>query len=312
MPESAPVAVIDLGTHSALLLIAQRQRNGTLNVLNEDFKITRLGSGIEKSANLLPQNQQATLDELHLFKKKITAYGCTQITVLATEAIRKAANASGFLNLLQNQFGWQVKVLSPQEEARFSYLGAISVFDHFATKLFSVIDVGGGSTEITKGRGKKIECSQSFAMGAVRLAERFNYREKIVSFDIPGIQEMLNESFDEPELKKLTEDALLVGTGGTITTAAAIHNGMKKYDPNVINKTSLTLDQLLMLFEDLNARSLKERQQVKGLEPGREDVILYGLMIYIHLMQKAGIWRIKVSGGGLRHGFLLAQMSDSD
>ena len=308
MSKAAPVAVIDLGTHSALLLIAEKQAGNGFTVLKEDFKVTRLGAGIEKDEILLPQNQENTFKELREFKKEIEAFGCGQVTVLATEAMRRAANALTFLDALHKEFNWQVKVLTPEEEARFSFLGAISVYEDFTSKLFTVIDVGGGSTEITKGRGKEIERSRSFPVGVVRLAERFDYRERMVSFDIPTVQEILDAQFDAAELKKLTEDTFLVGTGGTITTAAAIHHGMETYDPNVINNTSLTLDQLLMMFEDLNARSLEERRQVKGLEAGREDVIIYGLMIYIHLMQRAGVWRIRISAGGLRHGFLLANV----
>ncbi len=307
MKKTAPVAVIDLGTHSALLLIAELQENNRLHVLKEDFRITRLGAGIGKSDELLPENQAYALTQLKTFQNEIKEFAVDRTVVLATEALRQASNANAFLQRIQDAFGWQVTVLSPQEEAQLTYLGAVSVFDDFASKPFTVVDVGGGSTEITMGKGKSIKNIRSLPVGVVRLAEKLNYKEKIISRDIAGIQEFLDAWFDEYELKKLTEDTILVGTGGTITTAAAIKQKMEVYDAETIDKTSLTLDELLMMFEDLNAKSLQERKAVPGLEAGREDVIIYGLIIYIHFLQRAGIWRIKVSSRGLRHGYLLGE-----
>ena len=306
MKETAPVAVIDLGTHSALLLIAELRENNRLDVLKEDFTITRLGAGIGKEDELLPENQENALTQLIAFQKEIEAFKVGQTVVLATEALRRASNANMFLQRIQDAFGCRVKVLSPQEEAQLTYLGAVSGFDDFAFKLFTVADVGGGSTEISVGRGKKIKNILSFPVGVVRLAEKLNYKEKIVSSDIAGIQEFLDAWFDEYGLKKLMEGAILVGTGGTITTAAAIKQKMEAYDPETIDKTSLTLDELLLMFEDLNAKSLQERRAVPGLEVGREDVIIYGLIIYIHFLQRVGVWRIKVSSRSLRHGYLLS------
>ncbi len=309
MSEIKRTAVIDLGSHSALLLIAEVERGGTLKILKEDFKVTRLGLGLGSEGRLLPQQQETALARLREFKHTIAGFGEVPVTVLATEALRRALNADAFLQSVQRELGWKVRVLTPQEEARYSYLGAISVYEDFKAKLFTVIDVGGGSTEIVRGRGEKIEMSRSFPVGAVGLAEQLHFRERIVSGDIPAIQEFLDARFNESELKKFTDEAILVGVGGTITTAAAIHERMTKYDPERINRTSLTLDELLLLFEDLNAKSPEERRAVVGLEAGREDVIIYGLIIYIHLLQRSGVWRIKVSARGLRHGFLLAEIS---
>lgn len=311
MTSNRPVAVIDLGSHSALLLIA-RWQNGTLTPLKELFKITRLGQGLGESGRLLAENMQRALGILKEFKKEIANFGCTRVFVVGTEALRRAENADAFLQQIKAQFGWEVDVVTPQEEASLSYLGAISVFDNYDQKNFTVIDVGGASTEMTLGKGIHIKETQSFPMGAVALAEAFQFKEKLNRPDLPKIRDFLDEIFDADLLKTLTVNALLVGAGGTITTLAAVKAQMPAYDSQVIDKISLTLDELLLVFEKLNALNLSERRQLKGLEPGREDVIIYGTLIYIHILQRAEKWRIKVSSRGLRYGYLLKKRDAFD
>ncbi len=306
MKINTPLAVIDLGSHSALLLIAQME-NGHIIPLKEDFKITRLGQGLSKNDELQPQNRQRTLDVLIDFKKEIASFNCKKVFVIGTEALRRAKNTGTFLQQIKERLSWDTQVLTPLEEAAQSYLGAISAFNDFENKKFTVIDVGGASTEITKGDGVQIEKKRSFPVGAAVLAEKFNFKEKLNRPDIPKIRDMLDGLFEIDALKALTAESILVGSGGTITTLAAVKAKLEAYDANVINKMYLTLDELLLLFEKLNAHLLSERRKIKGLESGREDVIIYGALIYIHILQQTEKWRIKVSSRGLRHGYLLSQ-----
>lgn len=309
MPDNLLRAVIDLGSHSALLLVVRTEK-GQLVPLKERFRITRLGQEVNNLGYLPQENQQRALDVLEEYRHELQTMECREVTVLGTEALRRAQNADELVQKIKQRFGWEVRVLSAQEEATYAYLGAISAFENFREKNFTVIDVGGASTELTLGRGVQIKSDASFPIGAARLAEEFGFKEKLKRSDLPKIREFLDGIFDEKALQTLTTNALLVGTGGTITTLATVKMQAETYDPEKIRRISLTLDELLLLFEKMNALTLKERRQLKGLEAGREDVILYGTLIYIHILQRTEKWRIKVSPRGLRYGFLIAQMQD--
>ena len=141
MPDKSLKAVIDLGSHSALLLIAQIE-NGRLLPLKERFRITRLGQEVNNLGYLPYENQQRALDVLEEYRHELQTAGCSKVTVLGTEALRRAQNARELVQKIEQRFGWEVRVLSPQEEATYAYLGAISAFENFGEKNFTVIDVG--------------------------------------------------------------------------------------------------------------------------------------------------------------------------
>ncbi|WP_456408994.1 Ppx/GppA phosphatase family protein [Caldithrix abyssi] len=310
MTTDQPLAVADLGSHSALLLIA-RQKGGELEVLHEDFVITRLGQGVKQSGLLSEERQQLALQVLKDFKEQAARFGCSALEVIATEALRKARNAESFSQRARQTLNLSIKVLSAGEEARFAYLGAISVFDGFEKQKFTVIDVGGGSTETTLGRGRKIEAHASFPLGAARLAEEMNFKIRLTDEDYLRLQERVERELVNNPLRNEKDDSrVVVGSGGTITTLAAIVHRMRVYDAQRISKTTLELEQIKAWFRRINAMDLKERLRLPGLEAGREDVLPYGLLIYVTMMEAGQIKRLHVSARGLRFGFLLSLLNN--
>ena len=306
--KNKPQAVIDLGSHSVLLLIARKEKE-KLKPLFEDFAISRLGRGLERSAQLTEQRQTETLNILRRFKQKAQEFDCRQIDVIATEAMRRARNARQFKQRIEQELQLQVKILSPEQEAVYSYLGAISVIEEFENQSFTVIDVGGGSTEITLGRGGQILQHASVPVGAARLAESINFKVKLCSSDRMGLMQIVKDELEKLSFwNEITPSRVLVGSGGTITTLAAVFHQMKHYDAQIINRTVLDKEQIWQMYYRMNEMNLAERLKLAGLEAGREDVITYGMIIYLTIMELRQLPWIRVSAGGVRYGYLLGNL----
>ena len=302
---SKPLAVIDLGSHSALLLIA-RVEGEQLKVLQEDFVITRLGQGLNESGKLSKERQGAALQVLQHFKQKAEAHNCQSVQVIATEALRRAHDADEFIRQIEQELQLPVSVLSPQQEATCSYLGAISVIENFKNKRFTVIDVGGGSTEITLGQGQEIVKHASLPVGASRLAEAMDFKVKLGSSDRMGLMQIVKIELEKIAFwNEIDSSRVLVGSGGTVTTLAAIHHGMERYDAQRVSQTVLDREQIWKLYYQINDLDLEERLKLPGLEAGREDVITYGTIIYLTIMELRQLPWIRVSARGVRFGYLI-------
>ncbi len=304
MNSSKPVAVVDLGSHSALLLIA-RHHHGDWQPLYEAFRITRLGEGLQQNGLLSEKSQQRALRTLREFKAVCQQWSCKQVYVLGTEALRLAQNSEQFAELLSRELDWQLNILSPEQEAVCGYLGAISVFPNFKEQAFTVVDVGGGSTEITLGKGVHIEKNASLPIGAARLARGMDFKVTLCSSDRMGLMQLIKTELENlPFWNEIKDSRVLVGSGGTITTLTAVHHKMEHYDAQLINRTTLDREQLWQLYYRINDLTLEERLKLPGIERGREDVLIYGTIIYLTLMELRKLELIRVSARGLRYGYL--------
>ncbi len=227
--------------------------------------------------------------------------------------MRQANNAQEFIKEVKKRLGLKVHILTAEQEAVFSYRGAISVVDNFEQKAFVVIDVGGGSTEITLGEGTNIHNRASMSIGAVTLAEQMRFKIQLGSSDRMGLMQVVKSELVKLAVWNEINDSLVViGSGGTITTLAAIHHRLKNYDADVINHTLLERSQIWQMYYWLNDLDLNRRKAVPGLEPGREDVIIYGMLIYLTILELRQLLWIRVSARGLRFGYLLTKLEKSN
>ncbi len=284
-------AAIDIGTNTVRMMIGS-VKDGKVTVKEQYLKETRLGSGIIKGS-LIPRAIDRTLKELEQFFKITRDYEIEDVTVVATSAVRDALNGRDFAEKVRDITGWQVNILSGEEEARFSYDGALS-----AVSLLSgfpiVIDIGGGSTEIIYETDGKVKAT-SINIGAVRLGE--------MPLSLPELQKIIF-----PAVKKIAEEKQLysiIGVGGTVTTAAAIEYGIEKYSRQAVDGKNLSLKKINDLKIKLDQMSLEERKKVPGLMPQRADIIIPGLNILIAFLELVGINDIAVSDAGILDGLLL-------
>jgi exopolyphosphatase/guanosine-5'-triphosphate,3'-diphosphate pyrophosphatase len=296
-------AIIDLGTNSVLLLIGQSSDSGRIDVLHQRYVVSRLGAHVFEKGDLQPEAMARTLSVLQEFSRDIKNWQVDQVHLIGTEALRRAGNTGFFANLVREQLGWQLQVISGAEEAVYGFTGAVDGLD-YENKESAVVDVGGGSTEIIYGRDQAIQDFISLPLGVVELAEKFRMKVQLTEQDRDTIRKKIRTELEQIFfLKKLKTEKVLIGVGGTITTLAAVKENLQRYDPDQIHGYVLDKKSVIEIFESLNRLTLPQRRQIPALVRGREDVILYGTLIYLEVMEFAGFNRVIASDRGLRFGY---------
>lgn len=291
-------SVIDLGTNTCLLLTAKFQDN-TLTKLYEAQEIPRLGKDLYETGMI---SQDSFQNVLNIFKKYNTVsqeHGSEKIFAFATSATRDAKNSKDFIDFIENGTGIRIRIINGEEEAKYSYEGA--VFDLYKRNEYAVLDIGGGSTEISYKDHDAI-CSVSFDMGAVRLFEN-NLKSEMNSHILESMRISIRNKLNSSELKR--GNRLLVGVAGTITTLSAIKSGLKKFNEQVIHKDILLISDIRDIFDKLITMTAEERLELGEFMKGRSDVIIPGTLILMETMKYLNANQIIVSAKGLRYGLLL-------
>ncbi|MGQ9557892.1 MAG: Ppx/GppA phosphatase family protein [Desulfurispora sp.] len=281
------VAVIDLGSNSLRLLIADVSGPHSLKRLHFALKTTRLGEGIG-GGYLLPGAVQRTLAALQEFQDQVAAWNCRKVAVVATSAVRDAANREDFCRLVERTTGWPVRVLQGEEEAQYSYRGVL-LAGGFPPGVV-VADVGGGSSELTTQRSGQL-ISRSVPVGAVRMTEGGHSATEIRRLLEPLVQPLAGEPV-----------GFLVGVGGTATTLAAIDLEMNLYQPEKVQGYALSRSRVEQIHRRLAGMTLEERRRLPGLQPARADIIVAGVQILLLLMELLGAGRLVVSEADLLDG----------
>jgi len=295
-----PVAAIDLGTNTARLLIATRDPYHQILLTRT---ITRLGGGFSRERGLSEEAQQRSVDALKQFAAEISRYGAVRLRAVATSAVRDAVNGAQFCRRVQAETGIALEVIDGTEEAFLTLRGVASILDDKSGDL-AVFDVGGGSTEYTLAAGIEPLFSRSLPIGVVRLTEGkvgAAEMEDKIGRELAALKRQLEQEGLAGRFSKAT----LIGTAGTATTLAAVQIGMVSYDYRRVNNHTMPLSEVQRIFELLAPLSPKERLEVPGLEPGREDLIIAGCLVVLLTMREFGFQNFKVSDSGLLEGLIL-------
>ncbi len=274
------VATIDCGTNTVLLLIADW--DGTsLRSVEDHAEIVRLGEGLDRTQVLSPAAMARTLEVLKKYIDRFRACECVDIRAVATESVRKAQNSNEFVaraNLLLSSVGGKLDVIDGKREAALAF-GAVRASFVDLVPPMTVIDIGGGSTEILVG-GETIEESVSFPIGSVRLHERLLHHDPPTSEERASLSLTIDETFRHaPKLR-----GTIVGIAGTVTTLAAMVQRLETYDPERVHGAQLSSRELGEMTEQLWQLPLAERKKLPGLHPERADVILAGAVILQKLL----------------------------
>lgn len=299
---------IDIGTNSVLLLIADVDGN-QITVLDEKQQIPRLGRGVDKDGLLSDESQDRVIDVLHEYQKYIAEYSASAINdtiVTATSAVRDASNRESFMRRVYDETGWEVRLLSGGEEAQTTYRGALAILNtNSSDTKTAVLDIGGGSTEIALGEGKKLERWISLNMGSVRFTERFLVSDPPEDHQLNATRKGVRELLDDWSGSSSNINRV-VGVAGTVTSIAGIYLELAEYDAAKINGTTLTSEVIDDVIDELSSLT---HQQIEGTYPvflkGRGDVITAGLIVLSEFLKWAGVKEIVVSTGGIRHGVLI-------
>jgi len=295
-------AAIDFGTNTARLLIGDCEER-KLTTLLVEREVVRLGGGFSDDYGLSNEAQKRGLDCLKRFSSIIQEYGACYIKASATSAVRDAVNGASFVALVKRETGIQLKVIDGDLEGRLTLNGVISGIDVIHDDMM-VLDVGGGSTEITVSENGIPRFVRSVPLGVVRLTEGFGSSQSMSDRIVTIMNQLETEIVSNGiSIKSGTE---LISTAGTATTLAAIQMKMDKYDCHRVNNFLISRKDIELIYDMLLPMTPSERIAVPGLEKGREDLIIAGILITTHVMDRFGFKRLKVSDYGLLEGLALS------
>jgi len=294
-------AAIDLGTNSARLLIGDRD-SSCLATIRVEREIVRLGGGFTNDCGLSKSAQGRALDCLKRFSGIMKEYGVQQIRASATSAVRDAVNGPYFVERVLKETGIKLAVIDGDLEGRLTVKGVMSGLDVSHDSVV-VVDVGGGSTEITIADHDDILYVVSLPLGVVRLTEGFG-TPQAMSARIYGILGSMQSEILSAGVC-IKPDSVMIATAGTATTLAAIKMEMVDYDYRRVNNFLISRTEIAEIYDRLLPLDHGERTLVPGLEKGREDLIIAGILIILQSMDSLGFTWLKVSDYGLLEGLAL-------
>lgn len=308
------VAAVDCGTNSIRLLITRREADGTLTELTRENTIVRLGQGVDETGRFNPEAIERTRQALAAYTDRMRAEGVERVRMVATSATRDAENREDFFAMTrellgQIQPGAQAEVISGDEEAHLSFLGATADIDP-ARGPFCVIDLGGGSTEFVMEQG-----ARSTQMGCVRVTERFMRTDPPTEEETAAARTYIRERIAEAtEAVPFAQSRTFVGCAGTFTTLSALAQELDSYDPERIHMSEVPFDRMRGVTADLRARTAKQRLEYGPMHPGRADVIGSGSTVVEELMdafeQKAGASSFIISEKDILDGIVAGLLAD--
>lgn len=298
------VAAIDIGTNTALLLVAEADRGEPLRAVREEATITRLGEGVDVSRKLSAQAIERTNACLLHYANVVRELGAERVAVVGTSAMRDAGGGAEVRAKVRELFSVEARTISGDEEARLTFEGALSGLS--ASGEVVVFDIGGGSTEIVAGvAGGQIRASHSFDVGSVRLTERHVKHDPPIVSEMDAIARDVRAAFaTKPDVwraARATKSAP-IGIAGTVTTLAAVALALDPYDGARVHGHAMRKDEVRAVVERLAALPLDERRRVRGLEPKRADVIVAGGVLVLEVLDALGASDVVVSDRGVRWG----------
>jgi len=299
------LAGVDIGTLTCRLLIARVSGAGRLTELHSDRRIVRLGEGVDHSRRLRLDAMDRVISTLLEWRKVIETYPIDGQIAVATSAVRDAQNRDEFLGRVKREVGFEVELISGEEEARRTMLGIRSGLPDGVSSILG-LDIGGGSTEFILDRPGSASLVRSIDIGVVRLTERMLLHDPPTERDLQAAREAIQKEAEQVRvLLGNLSGTTFVGTAGTITTLAAMAQQLPLYEPARIHNYRLKLATVQKLEEELLSRTKAQRRGMPGLEVGREDVIVAGVLILRTVMETLGYGECLVSDLGLREGVLI-------
>jgi exopolyphosphatase/guanosine-5'-triphosphate,3'-diphosphate pyrophosphatase len=299
------VAIVDIGTNSTRLLIAE-VRDGVVEELDRRTTVTRLGEGLEASGRLSDVAMSRVSDALASYREAIDSHGAERVVAVATSAMRDAANGPDFRDEIQRRFGMDARTISGDEEARLTFLGATAGRDPGAATL--VIDIGGGSTEYVTGRpGADPDFHVSTRMGSVRHTERHLHHDPPTAAELAALAEdarAIVETEVPADVREQVDAGIAVA--GTATSLAAIDQELDPYDPEKVHGYRLGEARCEQLVARLAALTVAQRRDLAGLQPDRAPTIVAGAVILLESMRAFGLDAIEISETDILHGAALA------
>jgi exopolyphosphatase / guanosine-5'-triphosphate,3'-diphosphate pyrophosphatase len=299
------VAVVDIGTNSTRLLVAEVDGR-VLRELERESIVTRLGEGLEATGRLGDEPQARVFAALDRYAAAMEAHGAQVRTAVLTSAVRDAANGAAFAAAVRSRYGLEDRTLSGDEEAGLSFLGATAARDPADPLPLLVIDIGGGSTELVVGTGKAVEFHTSTQVGVVRHTERHLRSDPPAGSELDALAADARATFEAAAPADVRERAGgAVAVGGTATSCAAIDLALDPYDSAAVEGHVLPRETLEAMLARLAGMPLAERRGVTGLDPARAPTIVAGVIVLLEVLRAFDLDRVEVSERDILWGVAL-------
>ncbi|MGI8713351.1 MAG: Ppx/GppA phosphatase family protein [Solirubrobacteraceae bacterium] len=305
MADAVNVAVVDIGSNSTRLLIAQRDHE-RLRELVRRSEVTRLGAGVDADGRLADDAMQRVYDTLGGYRDEITAHECRAAVAVLTSAVRDSANGEEFAATVRDRFALEPHVLSGDQEAQLTYLGATSERDPGELTPTLVVDIGGGSTELVIGTGREVEFHVSTQAGVVRQTERHLHHDPPPADEraalVRDVRAIIAAAVPEGRRRGVDQG---IAVAGTATSLAAIAQRLDPYDPERVHGFALDAAEARRILGELAAIGLQRRREVPGLHPDRAPTIVAGVEILLEVLDLFGLRRIEISEHDILRGAAL-------
>jgi len=298
-------AAVDIGSNSVRLKISRLTRQRLLEI-HEDREVTRLGESVFRSGFLSPEAIANTVKVLRRFHRAVQRIGADSVRVVATSALRDARNSQAFMEWVHSATGWNVEIISGLEEARLIHLGLTSTL-RVNTSTVLMVDLGGGSCELTISVDGHIRSTISLPLGAVRLTNEFLQQDPPRKSELRQMNGFIAREIDRTADRiKRAHPKAVIATSGTAEALAAVGHGLYKTKGTRANAVSRS--QMRRIAKLLARLPLEERRKLSGVGPRRAEIIVAGASVYAALLERCQLRGFRCSLLGLRDG-LLAQMA---
>ena len=301
------IAVVDIGTNSTRLLLADVADDGSITELARRSEVTRLGVGVDSSGVLSDEAMErvfVTLDDYSAMIEELG--GADQRRAVLTSATRDAANGAEFTRQVAERYQLDARAIPGEKEAQLSFLGATSGRDPGDGEQIVVVDIGGGSTEMIIGHGRSVGFHVSTQLGVVRQSERHIAHDPPTADEIAQlggeIDDVLAAAVPPAEREQVKT---IIAVAGTATSMAAIDLELEPYDPAVVHGHRVSLERCREIAERMASMPEAERREVAGLHPDRAPTILAGTQILVHVIEAFGLDGVEVSEHDILYGVAL-------
>ena len=295
------VAVVDLGTNSTRLLVADVDDGGVHEVAR-GLRITRLGEGVDTRKRLLPVAVARVRNVLTDYRREADSLGAQRVLAVGTSSVRDADNGEAFLGEIEWSYGFSTRLLRGEDEALLTFRGV--VLDRALAGPTVVVDIGGGSTELILGSAENVDWHASLDIGSVRLTERFLHSDPPTGAELADCARAVQEALAE-QVPSRVEPEAAIGVAGTVTTLAALDLALPEYDADRVHGHRMEAVAVGSLLDRLAGLPLAERRRVPALDPERAPVIVAGTVILREILGHFGLNAVEASEHDLLHGAAL-------
>ncbi len=299
------IAAIDCGTNSIHMIVVRIRPDLSFEVIDREKEMVRLGSGGLGGKALTAEAMAAALQAFSRFRRLAESHQVEEILAAATSAVREAENGGEFLAAVTRETGIKPQVISGTEEARLIHLAAVYGVD-VAGASAVVVDIGGGSVEITHGAGASIRAARSFKLGVIRLTERFVHTDPLSGRDERRLVRHIGDELSKylREIKSAGYDRV-IGTSGTILSLGTVATADRRRAGDEIRNLRVPAKQIHRLRKEITSRSIGERMKLPGLDPRRADLIVSGAVLLDTVLKRLEATEITLCDFALREGLVL-------